>query len=341
MRISGTKKIPVRVLLAEDESLVGDVIEHELEKGGYEVAGRASNGSLAVTMAQDLKPDIVLMDIEMPKMNGLEAMRNIFDICPVPVILLTAHDTASFIVDAGMIGAAGYLVKPSNIREIDRAITIGLARFNDIMELRRVNRQLQEALDKVKILSGLLPICSECRMVRNDQGYWEELEEYLEAHAGMKMMHGICPDCKTKTARRQDGAVPETPQEEKTVKAPTIAQLGSSGHEVIMSGDTVQVFKRADIKYIQAEDDYTLVFTADGKKHVVRRLLKDWEADDHDTSFLRVHRSILINLNHVSKIEKWFNHSYRVFIRDVKEPIVMSRRYSAQLRGKMKGTMPE
>jgi len=107
-------------------------------------------------------------------------------------------------------------------------------------------------------------------------------------------------------------------------------------HELVLAGSTPEVFKIADIKYIKAEEEYSVVFTCDGKKHVVRRLLKEWEEHLPGSTFLRIHRSFLINLNHVLKIEKWFNHTYRVFLKDVAEPLVMSRRFSTQLRAKVK-----
>ncbi len=109
-----------------------------------------------------------------------------------------------------------------------------------------------------------------------------------------------------------------------------------SEHELVLAGSTPEVFKIADIKYIKAEEEYSVVFTCDGKKHVVRRLLKEWEGHLPASTFLRIHRSFLINLNHVLKIEKWFNHAYRVFLKDVAEPLVMSRRFSTQLRAKVK-----
>ncbi len=107
-------------------------------------------------------------------------------------------------------------------------------------------------------------------------------------------------------------------------------------HELVLAGSTPEVFKIADIKFIKAEEEYSIVHTSDGKKHVVRRLLKEWAEHLPASIFLRIHRSILINLNHVVKIERWFNHSYRVFLKDVDEPLVMSRRYSTQLRAKVK-----
>ncbi|MGE5314051.1 MAG: LytR/AlgR family response regulator transcription factor [Acidobacteriota bacterium] len=107
-------------------------------------------------------------------------------------------------------------------------------------------------------------------------------------------------------------------------------------HELFLAGSTPELFRIADITHIRAEEEYSVVFTKDGKKHVVRRLLKEWESALPAESFLRIHRSFLINLNYVVKMEKWENHSYRVFLKDVPDPLVMSRRYSAELRSKMK-----
>ncbi|MFA6542326.1 MAG: response regulator [Bacteroidota bacterium] len=185
----------IRVLIADDESLISDVIQQRLEESGYAVAGRAGNGQQAVELAQSVKPDIILMDIRMPVMDGLEATKEILEKSPAPVILLTAHDDRRFIDEASAAGAAGYLVKPSSTREIDRAITIGLARFKDMMELRRLNAELQAALENVRTLSGLLPICAWCKKIRTDEGYWQTVETFISNLSGAKFSHSICPDC--------------------------------------------------------------------------------------------------------------------------------------------------
>lgn len=189
------KSEPIRVLIADDESLISDVIQERLEEAGYVVAGRAGNGVQAIERTESLRPDVVLMDIRMPVMDGLEAMKTILEICPVPIILLTAYDEARFIEEASDSGAAGFLVKPSSAREIDRAITIGRARFKDIMELRKVNKELREALQQVKSLSGLLPICAWCKKIRTDQGYWQSVESFIMEHSDARFSHGMCPDC--------------------------------------------------------------------------------------------------------------------------------------------------
>ena len=133
----------VRVLIAEDDYLVSEMIKVELQKVGYAVVGEAMSGLEAVEKTASLQPDVVLMDIKMPDMDGLEATRRIYEYCPTPVVVLTAYETADLVKEASAAGVGAYLVKPSNAREIERAITIAMARFGDLMELRRLNTKLQ------------------------------------------------------------------------------------------------------------------------------------------------------------------------------------------------------
>ena len=133
----------VRVLIAEDDYLVCEMIKVALKEGGYAVVGEAMNGLEAVEKTSSLRPDVVLMDIKMPDMDGLEATRRIYEYCPTPVVVLTAYETADLVKEASAAGVGAYLVKPSNAREIERAITIAMARFDDLMELRRLNAELQ------------------------------------------------------------------------------------------------------------------------------------------------------------------------------------------------------
>jgi AmiR/NasT family two-component response regulator len=188
----------IRALIAEDDALVGDVIQRQLQKIGVAVVGRASDGQRAVELAQALRPDIVLMDIEMPEMDGLEAARQMQERCPLPVIVLTAHAGQELVDQAAAAGVGAYLLKSSGAQELDRAITIARARFADLMELRRLNAELQAALAEVKTLSGLLPICASCKKIRDDQGYWQQVEVYICDHSEAEFSHGLCPDCAQK-----------------------------------------------------------------------------------------------------------------------------------------------
>jgi AmiR/NasT family two-component response regulator len=186
---------PVEVLIAEDDPLVSEMIRGTLQDLGYQVLGEAGDGRQAIELAQALQPDVVLMDIEMPGLNGIEATQRINETCPTSVVMLTAYETSALVKQASTAGAGAYLVKPPRPRELERAITIAMARFADLMALRRLNQELQAALDQVKTLNGLLPICASCKKIRDDSGYWQQVEVYLQQHSQAEFTHGLCPDC--------------------------------------------------------------------------------------------------------------------------------------------------
>ena len=202
----------VRVLIAEDDYLNSEMLKGLLEEIWYTVIGEAADGLETVEMTQSLQPDVVLMDIKMPDMDGLEATRLIFERCPTPVVVLTAYETPELVEEASAVGVGAYLVKPPNAREMERAITIAIARFDDLMELRRLNAELQagneargrlilelqDTLAQLKTLSGLLPICASCKKIRDDDGYWNQLEAYIQDHSDVVFSHGLCPECAKK-----------------------------------------------------------------------------------------------------------------------------------------------
>lgn len=187
-----------RVLIAEDETLVGEMIQGVVEDIGYLVVGRATNGQQALDMIPVLQPDVVLMDIKMPTMDGLEATQRIHECCPTPVVLLTAYETPELISQASAVGASAYLVKPPNAQEIERTITISLARFADMMALRRLGDELQtrnEELDAFAqmvahdLQSPLSLIKGYIHLLKAQARLPEELESYANiiARNGQKM----------------------------------------------------------------------------------------------------------------------------------------------------------
>lgn len=194
----GSEPRDTRVLVVEDEFLVGEMIVGVLEDAGYSVVGRATSGSQGVELTRSLRPDVVLMDIKMPDMDGIEATLRIQETCPTPVVVLTAHESMELVEQAGEVGVGAYLIKPPKPREVERAITIAMARFEALMKLRELNAELMEALEKVKKLSGMLPICASCKKIRDDEGYWHQVEAYIREHADVEFSHGICPDCSRK-----------------------------------------------------------------------------------------------------------------------------------------------
>jgi len=134
----------VRVLIAEDDYLVGEMIKGLLEEAGYTVIGEAADGLEVIEMVQSLRPDVVLMDIGMPEIDGVEATRLIYEHCPTPVVVLTAYETEELVERASAAGVGAYLVKPPNVPEVERAIAIAMARFGDMVELRDYAGQLEQ-----------------------------------------------------------------------------------------------------------------------------------------------------------------------------------------------------
>ncbi len=192
----------LRLLIVEDDFMVRAAIRKRVEDLGHEVAGEALDGRQAVEMTGALRPDAVLMDVEMPGMDGLEATRRIYESCPAPVIMLTAYDEPELVKRAGEFGAGAYLVKMPKAQDLERAVAIAIARFDDMMALRRLNAELRErnealqaALGEVKRLSGLLPICANCKKIRDDDGYWQDVAVYIRDRSEAEFTHGICPVC--------------------------------------------------------------------------------------------------------------------------------------------------
>jgi diguanylate cyclase (GGDEF)-like protein/PAS domain S-box-containing protein len=147
---------PIRVLIAEDDYLISESTVALLRDMGYAIAGQALDGREAVEMTQSLRPDVILMDIIMPVMDGIEAAQRIYETCPTPVVALTAYDTPQVAERAIAAGMGAYLTKPANAQEIERAINVTIARFDDMMELRRLNAKLQADITERKRVEDAL-----------------------------------------------------------------------------------------------------------------------------------------------------------------------------------------
>jgi len=193
---------PVKVLIADDNFFVGELTQGVAEDAGCIVVGRAMDGRQAIEMTSELRPDVILMDIKMPNLDGIQAAEIIQDRCPTPVVILTAYDSPEMLEEASAAGVGAFLVKPPKVRELSQAIVIARARFGDLLSLRRANdllqrrkKELEEALTKIKTLRGLIPICASCKKIRSDKGYWQQLEEYLAEHSEADFTQRFCPEC--------------------------------------------------------------------------------------------------------------------------------------------------
>ena len=133
----------IQILIAEDDYLVGEMVQGMLAELGYTVVGLATSGVQAIELTAALNPSVVIMDIQMPGMDGVTAARQIQECCGTPVVILSAYETTELVQKASEAGVNAYLLKPPDSRELERAITIALARFEDMVTLRQLNDELE------------------------------------------------------------------------------------------------------------------------------------------------------------------------------------------------------
>jgi DNA-binding response OmpR family regulator len=151
------------------------------------------------------KIDLILMDVLMPEQDGVETCRQIkrcAHLEDVPVIMVTAKSDLGNLQEAFAAGAMDFISKPVNSIELLARVSSALLlkqemdrRKNRELELRRSNEELQKALKEVKVLRGLIPMCASCKKIRNDGGFWQQLEEYLSEHSEAEFSHGLCQPC--------------------------------------------------------------------------------------------------------------------------------------------------
>ena len=141
-----------RILIADDESIILMDLREMLTNLGYLVVGEANDGQSAVNMARELRPDLVVMDIKMPDMDGIEAARVLTAEKIAPVLLLTAYSQQDLIEQAREAGVVGYLVKPFRESNLAPAIEITLARFGEFQVVQKEVDDLKEALETRKLV---------------------------------------------------------------------------------------------------------------------------------------------------------------------------------------------
>jgi two-component system, response regulator PdtaR len=151
--------LTVRVVIAEDEAIIRLDLKEVLQEEGYEVVGETGRGDEAVELVRTLDPDLAILDIKMPGMDGLAAAREIANGRKAAVLILTAFSQKNLIEEARDAGAMAYLVKPYQASELIPAIEVALGRFHEIQALERENRSLEEQLETRRVVArakGLL-----------------------------------------------------------------------------------------------------------------------------------------------------------------------------------------
>lgn len=161
----------LRILLADDEALIRLDLREMLTEAGHEIVGEAANGQEAVQLTQELHPDIVIMDVKMPVMDGLTAAQQITEAEIAPVLLLTAYSQQDIVARATEAGVIAYLVKPVREQQLFPAIEVAVSRFRAWQELGRELDELKESLATRKLVDRAKGILMTAHKMTEQEAY--------------------------------------------------------------------------------------------------------------------------------------------------------------------------
>ena len=158
----------------------------------------APNGERALATVRKEAPGLILLDIMMPVLNGFEVCRQLKqdkETAGIPIIFISALNETIEKVKAFSLGGVDYITKPFKSEEVLARVNTHLTLRFLQLELEAKNAELQKAMDEIKTLRGFIPICASCKRIRNDEGYWEQIESYISNHSEAIFSHGCCDEC--------------------------------------------------------------------------------------------------------------------------------------------------
>lgn len=167
----------LKVVIADDEALIRLDISEMLVEAGYEVIGEASNGKEAIDLIRKLKPDLAILDVQMPVMDGIEASGIINDEMLAPVLLLTAFSQVEIVEKAKSAGVLAYIVKPVREEQLFPAIEIAVSRFKEIKDFSNELGSVKDALDNRIILDRAKGILMDSHGLKEAEAY-KKLRQY-------------------------------------------------------------------------------------------------------------------------------------------------------------------
>jgi DNA-binding NarL/FixJ family response regulator len=193
---------PIKVLLIDDDPIQVQAIQNLLSAAGSQRFELNGAGSLPEGLERLAAGGVdgVLLDLGLPDSSGVETFTRLHGQFPgLPVVVLTSLEDEELGLELVQAGAQDYLVKGKvSSLLLCRTLRYAIERKQAALERDRLIGELQEALANIKTLSGLVPICAGCKQIRDDKGYWSQVEIYVAKHSGAKFTHGICPDCARK-----------------------------------------------------------------------------------------------------------------------------------------------
>ena len=195
----------MRVLIADDDLTYCRMLEALLCKWGYEPIVTCDGEQAWQIMQGPEAPQLAVLDWMMPGKDGVDICRQVRKASPSKptyIILITAKDRKEDVVSGLESGADDYITKPFESEEFRARVQAGARIIKLQMALADRVQELQEALEQIRTLQGVLPICMYCKKVRNDQNYWQQVESYVSQHSQVEFSHGLCPECFEKHFKR-------------------------------------------------------------------------------------------------------------------------------------------
>lgn len=188
----------MKILIAEDNRAAQLTLQTVLADLGHEPLVTGNGRTACEIMLKPDAPQLAILDWMMPGLDGVEVCRKIRAAkisAPAYLILLTVLNKTDNIVMGLKAGANDYITKPYNIEELQVRVGVGCR----VMEMQAIMakqiKDLQTAMEQIKTLRGLLPICSYCKNIRVNEEYWQQVEAYLSEHSEVMFSHGVCPKC--------------------------------------------------------------------------------------------------------------------------------------------------
>lgn len=188
----------MKVLVADDDEVIRLALRTALARWSYDVIECTDGTEAWDALQQPCPPQMAILDWNMPGTDGVSLCHRLREdeaLASMYLILLTSNHEKKDVIVGLESGADDYITKPFSWGELRARLRIGSRTVSLQQALAARVNELQEALSKVRTLSGLLPICAYCKRIRDDHDYWRQIEQYLAEHSEAQFSHGICPQC--------------------------------------------------------------------------------------------------------------------------------------------------
>lgn len=188
----------MRILIAEDDITSRSILVSVLRKAGHTVVETANGLEAWDAFQKPDAPKLAILDWMMPGLDGIDVVQRVRAIPndqPPYILMLTAKADKAAMIAGLDAGANDYLAKPFDIGELYARIEVGCRMVELQATLAEKIGELQRALNEIKTLRGIVPICASCKKIRNDAGFWQQVDVYVRDHSEAEFSHGLCPEC--------------------------------------------------------------------------------------------------------------------------------------------------